>query len=79
MYMQRLRSHQNLVFLCFLVPVVAVFAGQAVSEALVMDFTRHLNRILEVNEAEGWVRAEPGLVLDRLKQKPGACRVTVWS
>ncbi|MYH08246.1 MAG: FAD-binding oxidoreductase, partial [Rhodothermaceae bacterium] len=43
-------------------------AGQAVSEALVMDFTRHLNRILEVNEAEGWVRAEPGLVLDRLNK-----------
>ncbi len=41
-------------------------AGQAVSEAVVMDFTRHLNRILEVNEAEGWVRAEPGLVLDQL-------------
>lgn len=41
-------------------------AGQAVSEALVMDFTRHLNRILEVNETEGWVRAEPGLVLDQL-------------
>ena len=43
-------------------------AGQAVSEALVVDFTRHLNRILEVNEAEGWVRAEPGLVLDRLNK-----------
>ncbi|MXZ17238.1 MAG: FAD-binding protein [Rhodothermaceae bacterium] len=41
-------------------------AGQAVSEAVVIDFTRHLNRILEVNEAEGWVRAEPGLVLDQL-------------
>ncbi len=41
-------------------------AGQAVAEALVMDFTRHLNRILEVNEAEGWVRAEPGLVLDQM-------------
>ncbi len=41
-------------------------AGQAVSEAVVLDFTRHLNRILEVNEEEGWVRAEPGLVLDQL-------------
>lgn len=43
-------------------------AGQAISEALVIDFTRHLNRILEVNEAEGWVRAEPGLVLDQLNR-----------
>ena len=41
-------------------------AGQAISEALVMDFTRHLNRILDVNQEEGWVRAEPGLILDQL-------------
>ncbi len=41
-------------------------AGQAVSQALVMDFSRHLNRILEVNEVERWVRVEPGLVLDQL-------------
>ncbi len=44
-------------------------AGQAVAEAVVIDFTRHLNRILEVNEAEGWVRAEPGLVLDELNHR----------
>ncbi len=44
-------------------------AGQAVSEAVVMDFTRHLHRILEVNEAENWVRAEPGLVLDQLNHQ----------
>lgn len=43
-------------------------AGQAVSEAVIIDFTRHLNRIIEVNEAEGWVRAQPGLVLDQLNQ-----------
>ncbi len=41
-------------------------AGQAISQAVVLDFTRHLNRIIEVNETEGWVRAEPGLVLDQL-------------
>jgi len=43
-------------------------AGQAISEAVVIDFTRHLNRIIEVNKTEGWVRAEPGLVLDQLNQ-----------
>ncbi len=41
-------------------------AGQAVGEALVLDFTRHLDRIIEVNQAERWVRTEPGMVLDRL-------------
>lgn len=41
-------------------------AGQAVNEALVIDFTKHLNRVLELNVAERWVRVEPGLVLDEL-------------
>ena len=41
-------------------------AGQAVGEALVMDFTAHLNGILEVSREEQWVRVQPGIVLDRL-------------
>ncbi len=41
-------------------------AGQAVNEALVIDFSRHLNKILEVNQEEGWVRVQPGIVLDEL-------------
>ncbi|HSM55180.1 MAG TPA: FAD-linked oxidase C-terminal domain-containing protein [Candidatus Sulfomarinibacteraceae bacterium] len=41
-------------------------AGQATNEALVIDFTRHLDRVLEVNEEEQWVRVQPGLVLDEL-------------
>ncbi|HUZ17732.1 MAG TPA: FAD-binding oxidoreductase, partial [Spirochaetia bacterium] len=41
-------------------------AGQAVNEALVIDFTRHLDAILEVNKEEHWVRVQPGIVLDRL-------------
>ncbi|HID53146.1 MAG TPA: FAD-binding oxidoreductase, partial [Anaerolineae bacterium] len=41
-------------------------AGQAVNEALVMDFTRHLNGILEMNREEKWVRVQPGIVLDEL-------------
>ena len=40
--------------------------GQAVNEALVIDFTRHLNQVLEVNQEEQWVRVQPGLVLDEL-------------
>ncbi|WP_420629258.1 FAD-binding and (Fe-S)-binding domain-containing protein [Candidatus Leptofilum sp.] len=41
-------------------------AGQAVNQALVMDFTRHLDKVLEVNQEEMWVRAQPGIVLDAL-------------
>ena len=41
-------------------------AGQAVNEALVVDFTRHLDQILEVNAEEQWVRVQPGVVLDAL-------------
>ena len=41
-------------------------AGQAVNEALVIDMSRHLDRVLEVNEAERWVRVQPGVVLDEL-------------
>ncbi len=41
-------------------------AGQAVNKALVIDMSRHLDRVLEVNEAERWVRVQPGIVLDEL-------------
>jgi hypothetical protein len=41
-------------------------AGQAVNKALVIDFTRHLNQILELNVEEGWIWVQPGIVLDEL-------------
>ncbi|MFN8453699.1 MAG: FAD-binding oxidoreductase [Anaerolineae bacterium] len=41
-------------------------AGQAVNEALVIDVTRYLNRILEINAEDRWVRVQPGVVLDEL-------------
>ena len=41
-------------------------AGQAINEALVIDFTRHLDQILEINQEEQWVRVQPGIVLDQL-------------
>jgi len=53
------------------VPIVArtggsSLAGQTVNEALIIDFSRHLNEILEVNQEEQWVRIQPGIVLDEL-------------
>ncbi|MCL4262854.1 MAG: FAD-binding protein [Anaerolineae bacterium] len=41
-------------------------AGQGVNSALVLDFSRHLDAILEVNTEEKWVRVQPGVVLDEL-------------
>ena len=43
-------------------------AGQAVNEALVIDSTRWLDGIHEVNRDERWVRVGPGRVLDELNQ-----------
>lgn len=41
-------------------------AGQAINEALIIDMSRHLNEIVEVNKEEQWVRVQPGIVLDEL-------------
>jgi FAD/FMN-containing dehydrogenase/Fe-S oxidoreductase len=43
-------------------------AGQTVNHAIVVDFSRHMTRLLEVNETEQWVRVEPGLVIDELNR-----------
>jgi FAD/FMN-containing dehydrogenase/Fe-S oxidoreductase len=41
-------------------------AGQAVTSGLVIDFSRHMNQILEVDAEEGWARVQPGVVRDVL-------------
>ncbi|MDX2247782.1 MAG: FAD-linked oxidase C-terminal domain-containing protein [Bacteroidia bacterium] len=41
-------------------------AGQTVGQSLVLDFSRYMNQVLEFNEAERWVRVQPGLVRDEL-------------
>ena len=40
--------------------------GQTVNRALVLDFSPHMNQVLEVNTDEGWARVQPGLVQDEL-------------
>ena len=42
-------------------------AGQCCNVAVILDFSKYLNRVLEVNPAEQWVRVEPGIVLDTLQ------------
>lgn len=41
-------------------------AGQAIGEGLQVDCSKYLNRILELNVQERWVRVQPGIVLDEL-------------
>ena len=41
-------------------------AGQSVNHAVVIDFSKYMNRLLEMNPEEGWAWVEPGIVLDRL-------------
>ena len=42
--------------------------GQTVNTAIVLDNTRHLNRILEIDPEARTARVEPGLVLDELNR-----------
>ncbi len=41
-------------------------AGQVVGRGIQLDFTKYMNRLLELNAEEGWAWAEPGMVLDHL-------------
>jgi len=42
--------------------------GQTVGRALVIDVSRHLNRVLETDREAGTVTVEPGIVLDQLNK-----------
>ena len=41
-------------------------AGQSVGAAIHLDCSKYMNRVLEFNAEERWVRVQPGLVLDEL-------------
>lgn len=41
-------------------------AGQVVGNGIVVDVSKHFNKILEINEKERWVRVQPGVVRDEL-------------
>jgi FAD/FMN-containing dehydrogenase/Fe-S oxidoreductase len=44
-------------------------AGQAIGAGLVLDTSKYLNRIVEVNREERWAWVEPGVVLDELNAR----------
>lgn len=54
------------------VPIVARgggtgIPGQTVNAAVVLDFSKYMNEILELRPKERWARVQPGLVLDTLR------------
>ncbi|WP_028934790.1 FAD-binding and (Fe-S)-binding domain-containing protein [Pseudonocardia spinosispora] len=42
-------------------------AGQAVNTAVVLDFTKHMNKVLEIDPEAHTARVQPGLILDNLR------------
>jgi FAD/FMN-containing dehydrogenase/Fe-S oxidoreductase len=44
-------------------------AGATCNAAVVLDFSKYMNHVLEVNWDEKWARVEPGTVLDDLRHK----------
>jgi FAD/FMN-containing dehydrogenase/Fe-S oxidoreductase len=55
------------------VPIVARgggtgIPGQTVNTAVVFDFSRYLNRVVDLNPEERWARIEPGIIPDELSR-----------
>ena len=40
--------------------------GQSLGGGIIVDLSRHMNQILEINLEEGWVRAQAGVIKDQL-------------
>ncbi len=40
--------------------------GQSLTDGIVVDLSRHMREILELDLSRGWVRVQPGVVLDQL-------------
>lgn len=40
--------------------------GQSLTKGVVVDLSRYMNKVLEINEDEGWVRVQTGIVKDQL-------------
>ena len=47
-------------------------AGQTVNHAIVLDFSKYLNNVLEVNPEEQWARVQPGIILEQLTRQVSA-------
>lgn len=52
-------------------------AGNAVGPGLVLDFSRHMNRVLSIDPESRTATVEPGVVLGELRRRAGAFGLTV--
>ena len=43
--------------------------GQSLTDGIILDLSRHMNQILEMDLEAGWVKVQPGVVLDQLNQE----------
>jgi FAD/FMN-containing dehydrogenase/Fe-S oxidoreductase len=44
-------------------------SGQTVNHAVVLDFSKYMHNVLEVNQEERWVRTQPGVTIDDLNRQ----------
>ena len=44
-------------------------SGQTVNRGIVIDFSKYMHRVEEVNTEEQWVRAQPGITIDELNRQ----------
>ncbi len=44
-------------------------AGQVVGNGIVVDISKHLNQIIEINVEERWVKVQPGVIQDELNHQ----------
>jgi FAD/FMN-containing dehydrogenase/Fe-S oxidoreductase len=51
-------------------------AGQCCNVAVVLDFTKYMNRILELDPKRGFARVQPGVVLDTLRNQAEVHKLT---
>ncbi len=42
--------------------------GQSLNRGIIVDMSRYMNRIIEINPEQGWVRVEAGVIKDQLNQ-----------
>ena len=51
--------------------------GQTVNVAVLLDFSRYMNQITEMNPEEKFARVQPGIVLDELRKAAGKHNLTL--